>query len=81
MRRLAAPGPADHADGPWPDPAELGPALDESFTQAQRQTIRDAARAAMNVAEEAIYLQDQGKETAAVAKWRELFGNRMSRPS
>lgn len=72
---------ADHVDGPWPDPAQLGPALDESFTQAQRQRIREAASAAMNVAEEAIYLQDQDKETAAVAKWRELFGNRMPRPS
>ncbi len=72
---------ADHADGPWPDPAHLGPALDESFTSTHRQTIRDAARAAMMTAEEAIYLQDQGKESAAVEEWRKLFGNRMPRPT
>lgn len=71
---------ADHADGPWLDPAGLGPALDELFTQVQRQAIRDAAYAAMDAAEEAIYLQDQGEENAAVDKWRELFGNRMPRP-
>lgn len=70
----------DRADGPWPDPAELGPDVDELLTSYQRQGIRTAASTALGLAEEAIYLQDNGQEGKAVAKWREIFGERMPLP-
>lgn len=70
----------DGADGPWPDPAGLGPEVDELLTGSQRQEIRDAASAALTRAEEAIYLEDNGKERKAVDTWREIFGERMPLP-
>lgn len=70
----------DGADGPWPDPAGLGPDVDDQMTAHDRATVRDAATGALAIAEEAIYLQDEGHERAAVEKWRELFGERMPRP-
>jgi hypothetical protein len=70
----------DGADGPWPDPAELGPDVDELLTSWQRQEIRNAASTALHVAEEAIYLEDNGQERKAVEKWREIFGERMPLP-
>lgn len=70
----------DRADGPWPDPANLGPDVDELLTSYQRQQIRDAASTALASAEEAVYLEDNGQDRASVEKWREIFGERMPRP-
>lgn len=70
----------DHAGGPWPDPANVGPNVDELVTAGDREAIKAAAAAALEIAEEAIFLEDEGEERPAVEKWRELFGNRMPRP-
>jgi len=66
--------------GPWPDPASLGPAVDELLTSTDRQAILSSARTCSEISEEAVYLEDQGKERKAVEKWREIFGSRMPRP-
>lgn len=70
----------DRATGPWPDPAGLGPDVDELLTTTDRDAMRHAAATAHAVAEEAVYLEDEGQERKAVERWREIFGNRMPRP-
>lgn len=70
----------DRAQGPWPDPARLGPDVDELITGSQRDAMRRAAMDALAVAEEAIYLEDEGEDRKAVDKWRDLFGSRMPKP-
>lgn len=70
----------DRADGPWPDPAGVGPDVDELLTSHQRQQIHSAASTALAVVEEAIYLEDDGQERKAVDTWREIFGERMPLP-
>lgn len=70
----------DRAAGPWPDPASLGPDVYELLSPFERETIRRAATNALAIAEEAIYLEDNGQERKAVDRWRELFGERMPLP-
>lgn len=70
----------DRVAGPWPDPAKLGPDIDELITQHERDSIRRAAGDALAIAEEAIYLEDDGQERKAVNTWREIFGERMPLP-
>lgn len=70
----------DHASGPWADPAGIGPDVDELLGRHDRDHIRRAAMTAHSTAEEAVYLDDEGKERKAVEQWRELFGSRMPRP-
>jgi hypothetical protein len=70
----------DRAAGPWPDPAQLGPDVDELLDMFERDAIRGAAADALGIAEEAIYLEDDGQERKAVNKWRQLFGERMPLP-
>lgn len=70
----------DRATGPWPDPAGLGPDVDELLTPAQRDAMRRATSQAHSIAEEAVYLEDEGEERKAVEQWRELFRSRMPRP-
>lgn len=70
----------DRVNGPWKDPAGVGPNVDELITTARRSVMRSAAATALAIAEEAIYLEDEGEERKAVDKWRELFGSRMPRP-
>ena len=66
-------------DRVWPDPASLGPDVN-TMSSAQRANAAKALRGALAVAEEAIRLEDDGQERAAVEAWRRLFGNRMPRP-
>ncbi|WP_419929633.1 CBASS oligonucleotide cyclase [Candidatus Poriferisocius sp.] len=70
----------DHASGPWADPAGIGPDVDELLTSSDRDSIRCAAKDALSIAEEAVYLEDEGEERNAVELWREIFGPRMPRP-
>jgi Second Messenger Oligonucleotide or Dinucleotide Synthetase domain len=70
----------DRAAGPWPDPAGVGPDVDELLTASDRDVIHRAAAEALAIAEEAIYLEDEGDERQAVEKWREIFHSRMPRP-
>ena len=71
---------ADEIGRAWPDPARLGPDIDHSLTHTDKQAAQEALRVALGTAEEAIRLEDAGREHAAVEAWRELFGNRMPRP-
>jgi hypothetical protein len=70
----------DHADGPWLDPAGVGPEVDEMLSFSDREAIRRAGKEALSIAEEAIYIEDEGRDREAVERWREIFHNRMPRP-
>jgi hypothetical protein len=63
----------------WPDPAALGPDVN-TMTTAQRGTASNAFAQALITAEEAIRLEDDNQERAAVESWRRLMGWRMPRP-
>ena len=71
---------ADRITDDWPDPAGLGPDVNGGVARARRGQIADIVRKWLTVAEEALLLENDGKERAAVEKWRELFGWRMTRP-
>ena len=64
----------------WPDPAGLGPCVNAGITKARRETLATTVRAWLAIAEEALLLETDGKERAAVEKWRKLFGWRMPLP-
>lgn len=70
---------ADAVLQPWPDPAGLGPDVN-ILTTAERHAAQDALNKALVTAEEAIRLEYDGQERAAVEEWRKLFGWRMPRP-
>ena len=70
----------DRVYGPWPDPAGVGPDIDELLRASDREAMRSAAASAYSIAEEAVFLEDEGQERKAVEQWRELFGSRMPRP-
>lgn len=70
----------DYPNGPWPDPAGIGPDVDELLGANNRLRIRNEAALAHAIAEEAVYLEDEGRDCKAVEQWRELFGSRMPRP-
>lgn len=63
----------------WPDPAGLGPDVN-TMTSSERSTATGALEGALEIAEEAIHLEDDGQERAAVEEWRRLFSWRMPRP-
>lgn len=64
----------------WPDPAGLGSNVNASMSAQRRTEVADIVRGWQRVAEEALLLEGDGKERAAVEKWRQLFGWRMPRP-
>jgi hypothetical protein len=64
---------------PWPDPAGVGPEVN-TMSSFERTAAGRALGEAQYIAETAIELASDGKERAAVEKWRELFGWRMPRP-
>ena len=64
----------------WADPAGLGPALNDTWDAGDRERARESIAGWAEIAEQAIWLEDEGKERDAVEKWRELFGSRMPRP-
>jgi hypothetical protein len=70
---------ADELDRSWPDPAGLGPDVN-TLTPTARKAARTALLDAQLTAEHAVWLEDEGKERAAVEEWRKLFGWRMPRP-
>lgn len=63
----------------WPDPAGLGPDVN-TMTSSQRATAAAALEGALEIAQQAIRLEDDGQERAAVEEWRRLFSWRMPRP-
>jgi hypothetical protein len=71
---------ADRITDDWPDPAGLGPHVNAAVSRTRRTELAGIIRKWLAVAEDALLLEDEGKERAAVDKWRELFGWRMPRP-
>ena len=64
----------------WPDPAGLGPNINAGMSKDQRESLARTVRTGLRLAEEALLLENDGKERAAVDKWRKLFGWRMPLP-
>ncbi|GIH11224.1 hypothetical protein Rhe02_92910 [Rhizocola hellebori] len=64
----------------WPDPAGLGPDVNASIGIAERQRIATVVRGWLEKCEEAILLENAGKDRSAVETWKTLFGWRMPRP-
>ncbi len=71
---------ADRITDDWPDPVGLGPDVNGGVSRNRRIQLADIVRKWLAVAEEALLLENDRKERAAVEKWRELFGWRMPRP-
>ena len=71
---------ADRLIDDWPDPAGLGPDVNGKITKGQREMLARTVRGWLATAEEALLLENDGKERAAVDKWRKLFGWRMPSP-
>lgn len=72
---------SDCATKDWGDPARLGPPINRSATHTERQAMGQQFRRWQLIAEAAVDLEEGGRERAAVEKWRELFGDRMPRPT
>jgi SMODS domain-containing protein len=70
---------ADEVLRDWPDPVGIGPDVN-SMNSGERRKAAEALRAAQQIAESAVWLEDEGKERAAVEEWRKLFDWRMPRP-
>ncbi len=71
---------AERSEQDWPDPAGIGPAVNETMTISERQAASRTFAEWQRTAESAIRLEDNGEERAAVEKWRTLFHERMPRP-
>lgn len=63
----------------WPDPARLGDDVNAGSNSTQRAALSNVIRGWLEQAEYAIRLEQQGRDSAAVDAWRELFGSRMPR--
>lgn len=68
---------ADTITQDWPDPAGLGDSVNAGSTASDRAVLSDVLRGWLEQAEYAIRLEQSGRDGAAVAAWRELFGARM----
>ena len=71
---------ADRMMDDWADPVGIGLDVNAGLGIQRRQQLAAVAGGWLAVAEEALLLENEGKERAAVEKWRELFGWRMPRP-
>jgi hypothetical protein len=65
---------ADRIHETWADPAGLGPAVSDSMDASKIELARKELRAAERQAAEAIRLERDGKQGAALDAWRALFG-------
>jgi hypothetical protein len=71
---------ADRMVEDWPDPVGLGPDVNAGIPKVGRESLARTVRGWLAFAEEALLLESDGKERAAVEKWRKLFGWRMPLP-
>jgi hypothetical protein len=69
----------EQLDRAWPDPAGLGPDVN-SMSASKRQTAATALLGAHEIAERAVWMEDNEQERGAVEEWRKLFDWRMPRP-
>ncbi|MGH0028986.1 MAG: CBASS oligonucleotide cyclase [Myxococcota bacterium] len=58
----------------WPDPAGHGPPVSDQMDPQARQAAAEALREAEVKAARAVRLEQQGKNGAALALWREIMG-------
>jgi len=58
----------------WPDPAGYGPPVSDQMTPPKRAVAIAALRTAEVKAARAVHLEQQGKNTEALALWREVMG-------
>lgn len=70
----------DQVADSWPDPANLGPAVNDTWDAGDREAAKARLSEWLTIAERAIWLEDEAKERDAVEEWRRLFGSRMPRP-
>jgi Second Messenger Oligonucleotide or Dinucleotide Synthetase domain len=70
---------SDRITDDWPDPAGLGPDVNARVPASRRSELSGVVSGWLATAEEALLLENDGKDRAAVEKWRELFGWRMPR--
>ncbi len=71
---------ADRITEDWADPAGLGPCVNSGMSSSYRRYLSGVVTGWQRVAEEALLLEQHGRERPAVEKWRELFGRQMPRP-
>lgn len=71
---------ADRIVDDWPDPVGIGPDINAGVGIGCRTELSMIVSGWLNVAEEALQLEYERKERAAVEMWRQLFGWRMPRP-
>lgn len=71
---------AEQVERDWPDPAGVGPLVNETMNTADRAGAARTLAEWQRVAERASWLEDEGEERAAVEDWRRLFGSRMPLP-
>ena len=71
---------ADQIMNDWRDPVRIGPDVNAGISLERRRQLSEVVRGWLSVAEDALQLEYEGKERAAVDAWRELFGWRMPRP-
>ena len=64
----------------WADPAGLGPDVNSEMDSTERKSAGVALADAAEIAQRAVWLEDDGQDRAAVEEWRRLFGWRMPRP-
>jgi hypothetical protein len=58
----------------WPDPAGYGPPVSEQMTTQLISVAKEKLRQAETKAALAVNLEKQGKQTEAIALWREIMG-------
>ena len=71
---------ADRVSEDWPDPAGVGPTVNGGIPRAKRVELAHTLRGWLATAEQALLLETDGRERAAVDEWRKLFGWRMPLP-
>jgi Second Messenger Oligonucleotide or Dinucleotide Synthetase domain len=66
---------ADRLDEAWPEPAGLGPPVNDTMNATERATAKQALTEAHHMMREAIELSRTGQNGAALRKYRDLFGD------
>ena len=65
---------SDQIVNAWPHPVGLGPDVNAGIGMGRRRQLSEVLRGWLGVAEEALQVENEGKERVAVETWRELFG-------
>jgi hypothetical protein len=71
---------AEQITNDWPDPADIGPVVNGTMSDAARRAAAQTLNEWQRIAEKAVRLEDAQQDRAAVEEWKKLFGSRMPRP-